>query len=96
MDGAYLLLAGSGTACRAPTGENETARTKNVVAVAPSIRRDCCVVLGAQAGMPVLLNGRNPVLMHRAFTCLFLFYQHTFFNILILGVDFLRTPCCGP
>ncbi len=37
VDGACVLMARSGTACRAPTGEKTTTRTKNVVAAAPSI-----------------------------------------------------------
>ena len=36
VDGACVLVARSGTACRAPTGK-ATTRTKNVVAAAPSI-----------------------------------------------------------
>ncbi|MGB9242610.1 MAG: hypothetical protein WCC03_04600 [Candidatus Acidiferrales bacterium] len=37
VDGACVLMARSGTACRAPTGEKTTTRTKNVVAATPSI-----------------------------------------------------------
>ena len=36
VDGACVLVARSGTACRAPTGK-ATTRTKNAVAAAPSI-----------------------------------------------------------
>jgi len=55
MDGARLLVARSGTACRAPIGEK--ARTKNVVAVAPSIC-GCAMCYLRRRLKPTLLKGK--------------------------------------
>ena len=56
MDGASLLVARSGTACRAPTRENAQSE-KNDVAICAKKWRPRCGDALAQARLPVLLKG---------------------------------------
>ena len=59
VDGAWLLVGRSGTACRAPTvGKKQRRRKERCRDVRQASTIECDVTL-AQAGMPVLLEGNG-------------------------------------